>query len=207
MKTQYDQISRITYPPTDKSTDVKPKQKRVIKGAVKTKKPSSFKKFITIFAGEEIENVGDYLLNDILIPGIKKIFYDSVTGGLEMSLFNGERMSRNSLRRDGSKVSYGSFFESNAKAATSSRVSVSKKAFDDIFFDNKWEAEEVYGNMFDIVKEYDFVSVQDLRLMVGLPYNYTDDNYGWDEDTITHGDVKRCKDGWYIALSSPKPRL
>ena len=175
------------------------------------KNPHYLKRFVETFVGDEIHSVGGYLLNDILVPGIKKIFFDSVSGGLEMSLW-GESSRRDSRRRDGgSRISYESFskpeFRRTERVDRDDRRTVAKKGlFDDILFNNKWEADEVFGSMFDIVTEYEFVSVSDLRGMVGLDSTFTDDNYGWDEDTITRGDVKRTRDGWIIDLPSPRAR-
>jgi len=53
--------------------------------------------------------------------------------------------------------------------------------FEDIFYDNRDDAEQVLGRLMETVAEFDVATLGDLYSMVGLTTNYTHESYGWDD--------------------------
>lgn len=65
------------------------------------------------------------------------------------------------------------------------------------------EAEEVIDRMFDLVSQYEMVTVADLYDLVGLANNYTDEKWGWTD--IRGAGVSRIKGGYLLDLPRPEP--
>jgi len=65
------------------------------------------------------------------------------------------------------------------------------------------DAEEVLQQMYDILDQYNVVTVSEFLELVGLPDEYTDRNYGW--TSSREFQVRRVRDGYVIDL--PEPRV
>lgn len=195
----------------NKSPDESPKQERtkiqkVIKGKVITKKKSLGRKFADTFFGENVSDVKGYIITDVVIPAVKDIISDVVTGSIEMLLF-GERRGRSGSRsgvRSGSYTSYSSYSYSGtarntSRAGSSGRTSrVSRYSIEDVILESRGEAEDVLGNMIDAIKDYGAVSVADLYDMVGIPGAFTDNAWGWFD--LGNATVRRIREGYLLVL-------
>lgn len=160
------------------------KEERVVKqvatGIVRTKKKGLAQKAAETFVQDDIRSVGDYILHDVLIPAFKSLIYDTVTGGIDMTLYGGTRGSN--TRRDGgrSHVDYGRI--STRSSSTHTRVYQRDRArhdFNNLTFETRGEAEVVLSALVDLVVDYGSASVADLYDLTGLPGEYTDQKYGW----------------------------
>lgn len=171
--------------------------KKVTTGTVKVKKKSFIEKFFGSFIAEDAGSVKDYIIDDILIPGIKKGIYDVIVGGLE-KLFGTKSSAR---RTTASTVSYRDYYDRNK--AEPIRPTNRGYEFDDILFDTKDDANEVLESMYDILDRYAIVSVADYYDLIGQPAKYTDNNYGW--DSLTAATLVRYSNGYGIKLPKVKP--
>lgn len=177
--------SSVKYP-SNSNKKKKSKKKKVEKGKVitqnaKRRKKTTMQKFFSSFIGEDVDNVGHYIVHDILIPTAKTTIIDMVNGGLEM-LFHGESSGRtrrgSSFGRRGSYVSYNS---ASSKKKKSRRSKVSKLAhnFDDIVFTDKEEAQMVLDYLVDMTIDMGEATVGDFYRAVGIKASHTDENFGW----------------------------
>lgn len=188
--------------PSGEVVDNKPKIKKIVKGNVKIKKRSFGRKFADIFFGEEIVDVKGYILQDVLIPAIKDTISDIITGGSDMLLF-GERRLRGGRRpSNGAYTSYSSYYQSgsknNPRTRPSGSYSGSRCFIKDIIFETRGEAEDVLGNMIDVIKDYGMVSVADLYDMVDEPGQFTDNSWGWSD--LGSASVRRVAEGYMLVL-------
>lgn len=179
------------------------KIEKVVTGVVKTKKKSEALKFADVFIAEDISSVGSSILNDVIIPALKKLIYDAGKNALEMSLFGGGR--RGDRDSHGAQVSYRNFYDSDRDY---DRFADRPKAklrfdFDDIHFTNRGDAERVMDELFSSVKRYGLVTVADLYEMCGLTAPFTGHNYGW--MSMRGADVERGRDGYYLKLPKAQP--
>lgn len=179
----------------------KPKAQKIVKGKVITKKPSFGRKFKDVFLGEESSDVKGYILLDVIIPSIKDLISDVITGGLDLLLF-GEHRSRGGRRgNSGSYTSYSSYYDTKRQPKRDSKVSGVRGGgyyVRDIIFSSRGEAEEVLGNMIDTIKDYGMVSVGDLYDMVGEAGAFTDNAWGWFD--LGQASVRRVREGYMLAL-------
>lgn len=74
--------------------------------------------------------------------------------------------------------------------------------YSNLVFSLKEEAEKVLTHMTDILDQYSFVSVGDLRDLAGLPKTYLDDVTGWTD--LKEAEIKERPEGFELALPEPK---
>lgn len=161
-------------------------QKPEIHGKVVAKKPSLAKKIVSAFAGEQVDNVGDYILYDVVIPGVKTLMYDVIIGGVGMALF-GDSRPRGNARSSSSRITrYGdkSYVSYDRASYRDDRQysRVNRRAmheFDDILMESREEAEDVLSYLSDCITEYGQATVYDFKDCVGIDPNYMDRGFGW----------------------------
>lgn len=179
--------------------------KKVVQGKVVTKKPSMMKVIASSIFGEEVDNVGEYILHDVIIPATKNVISDVVQGGIEMLLF-GERRSNN-IKRDGNKsyVSYNGYSSRNSRDRDDRRATRNNRGqyVDDIVLSTRKEAENVLGSLSDLIVDYEQATVADLYDLVGITGSYTDNKWGW--TSARDMDIRAARGGFRLVL--PKPRL
>lgn len=169
-----------------------------------TKKKSNFgTKAISAFVGEDIHNVGEYLLYDVTIPAIKNTLSDLVSQGIERLLF-GESSPRSCNTSGGSRVSYGSY--SRPGLAPGNRRDASPRTrryhdFSEIELESRDEAYLVIDRLGDLIEEYGLATVADLYDLCGITTEYTDENWGW--TSSRNMSVIRSRHGYMLQL--PKP--
>lgn len=161
------------------------------------------------FLSEDTKNVKNYIIWDVIIPGIKNAIADVIVGGIEMALFGSTRSrtsSRSSYRGGETHVSYRSYYRDNSRDSRSDRMDArsrsSRSSVNDIVLDDRGEAEEVMRNMEALVDKYGEASVADLYSLVGITSNTTDNNWGW-KDVRDFG-YTRSGRGYRLEFNSPE---
>lgn len=74
--------------------------------------------------------------------------------------------------------------------------------YDDVYFKSRREAHEVLNRMHQIMTTYKDVAVADMLALSGLPYAYTDNEWGWSD--LRGAGVDRNKEGFFLVLPLPK---
>lgn len=162
------------------SKENKPEKKleRIVKSEVKIKRRSFARQFMDEFIQEDAESVKDYLISES-IAKIKSFMWEMITGTVDMAFWgNGAPPVSGRIKKSGSSYSYNSIY--NQKNQPSHATSRRKAAFEDLEFDERWEAEEVIDTLVELLETYDTVSVADLYELVGITGNHTDYKYGWE---------------------------
>lgn len=175
------------------------KIEKVVTGAVKTKKKSEARKLADVFVAEDMSSVGSFILNDVVVPAIKKLIYDAGKNALEMSLFGGPR--RGDRDSHGAQVSYRQYYDNDrfdGRPRARARLD-----FDDLTFTNRGDAERVLDEMIATVRRYGLITVADMYEMAGERPPYTSNNYGW--MSLRGADVERGRDGYYLRLPKAQP--
>lgn len=175
------------------------------KKVIKAKRVEQKKSFL----GNNVRGVGSYILFEVLIPAAKSTITDMISNGIEMLLYGEPRGSRNSRNERGGRdkssfVSYTSYYNRDRDHDRDrERTRKSKFHLEDIVLDSREDGEEVMQDMFDILDEYNAVTVSEFLELVGLPDEYTDQNYGW--TNLRAAEVRRGRDGYFLDL--PEPRV
>ena len=173
---------------------------KVISGTATQRKKNGLDKLGSIFIANDVKDVKNYILQDVLIPTIKRAFFDIICNGTGMLL--GER---NPQRGGGpaNKVSYRSYYDNRddrRTTASSNNGSREKSnySYNDLVFNNRGDAEVVLERMYELLDHFDAVSVADLFDLAGESCNYTDNKYGW--TNLDDARVQSVREGYIIQL-------
>jgi hypothetical protein len=203
---------------SEKETTERKKQEKVIEGvAIQRSKPVG-RKIVETFAGDNVHNVGQYILFDVLLPAAKSMISDAVSQGIERLLF-GDSRGRRISTGGGTGGRYTSGYNKMYTAAPgqgSTRsdldrpggVDMSRRArashdFSEIILPTRADAETVLYRLGDLVDGFDVATVSDLYELVGITGNFTDEKYGWND--LRGSGVERVRDGYLINLPKPQP--
>lgn len=162
--------------PTD--NDIVP----VIQGRVKTRGGGGL--------ATTVRDISNTLFEQSVLPSLKSTFLDFANQALESLLFRGGSVSG----PPGRHRAYHSQYRKKQRPNTYNRRKVKRveevsEVFEDIFFDDRNDAELVLGRMMERIAEYGQATIGDLYSLCGLSPNYTDENYGWT-------DLRRCRVQW-----------
>ena len=167
----------------------------VVSGQVTTQKQSGFSKFAGSIVQESFSSLGNYLVEDWLIPAFKKTIDDLFSNGIHYLLYG--RSAETKSGTLASKLSYSGYYKSYNEPQRESVSGVLD--YDNIIFSNRGDAEAVLSALDDVIDRYGVVSVGDLYELsdVDIP-SYTVNKYGW--MNIRSAEVIRCRDGYMLKL-------
>lgn len=174
----------------------KRRAEKVITGTATQRRKSGIDKIGSIFLANDVKDVRDYIVEDVLIPTIKRAFYDIICNGTGMLL--GERNpSRNG---QGNRVSYRAYYDKRDDRQNNSGNSRAKSNYNynDLIFDNRGDAEVALERMFELLDRFDAVSIADLFDLAGQSCNYIDNKYGW--TNLDDARVQPVRGGYIIDL-------
>lgn len=197
----------------EKAAPAEKKIEKVVVGTVIQRKKPLGRRFKDLMIGGDSHSVGRYILMDILVPAVKDTIADIVSQGIERMMF-GE--AKSSSRRTGQRPSGNSSqtyvnysrFSSQGGRRDEPRRPMTQKAraafdFEEIIPQTRSEAEAVISQMFDIINQYESVTVADLYSLVGITPAFTDHKWGWTD--IRGAGVQRVSNGYLIDLPRPEP--
>lgn len=181
----------------------------VVTNPVTTKKKSVATKLAETFVADDVSNVKDYILFDVLIPGIKDTISTIFHNSLDMIMF-GSSKNRSRSASTNSRTSYTRYYdERNYRRDDRDRDRVNYSSrrcdIDEIIFRTKREAEEVLFEMQELYDRFRNVSIADLYQLIDKPVdsrNWTLNDYGWED--LSSVDVIRVPDGYLLRLPRPK---
>lgn len=181
----------------------KKKLKKVVSGKVKTKKRSNIRKLTDVFISGDIHSVVSYAISDIVVPGITKMMCDVIKNGADMIFYGGEGLNRRTSSVS-DRVSYRKYYDRDDDRRIN-RIENTRNRFrfDDIYLENRGEAEKVLYAMDEIIDTYGEVRVADFYELVGITGDYTDNDYGWTD--LRSAVTVRTSNGWTIKFPRAIP--
>lgn len=170
----------------------------VVSGNVTVRKSTGLKKAIEVFFAKDMDDVKDYLVQDVLIPEARDAVYNLINNGCQMLLY-GSTKNRSSRNGPGVvRVNYNKCYD-QSKPQDQNEKRRNGMNFDNVVFEDMADAEEVLNQMIDILDDYKSVSVADFCDLANIPDEYTDRKYGW--TNLSKAEVRRLSGGgWYIQL-------
>lgn len=201
-------MANVVYPSNSNLSKSKPQEPAsppepkkiecVVRGKVHRRQDNRFTKLLALFLPTDIEDIPGHILKDVLIPQVRDGLFDIVKTCLYGGSAPGNRKSS-----PASRVSYRSYWDGPRDRTEERPAQRSAYTYDDIFFDNRGEAEDVLVRMCELLDQYQIVTVADLYDLVGETGSYTDNRYGWTD--ISMAKVEYCREGYYIHLPRPMP--
>lgn len=192
------------------------KIEKAIKGSAKIHEKTLGEKLKDTLFGDGVDNVGEYLVLDVLIPALKDTVSDAITKGVDLILF-GETRSRGNVstrRKSGSYVSYNNY----SKTSTSREDNMARRArfdfsgieFEDEMIDGEFvSGEEKAYDVLDAVNDwldmYDGeITISQFLQFAGVTPRHNDEKWMW--TNIDNARVLQNGSGnWYIRMPQPKP--
>ena len=170
----------------------------VVSGQAMAQKKTGLGRVASSIVTESFSSLGNYLLEDWLIPAVKKTIDDLFSNGIHYLLYGKSAEPKSGTLA--SKISYSGFYQK--PYGGQSTMSSSVLDFENIIFSNRGDAEAVLTAMDDIIDRFGVVSVGDLYELsdVQAP-SYTVNKYGW--LNIRSAEVIRCRDGYMLKLPRP----
>lgn len=177
------------------------------------KKPRSVvKKACGILGGKDMHEVVDYVVNKIVVPGVRDIFFDTVVGGLSMKMYGTDRGYRTQSRgiTDYNSISRGPSTKTKLVREARPMVErVNSRArtvyVDDLVFDDRGVAYEVLDRLITYLRDYHSVSVANLYQLCKIRTNPTDFEWGWYDLNENVAYVKRHGGKFMLVLPDPVP--
>jgi len=161
-----------------------------------------------MFVGNGSDNVGGYILYDVLIPAAKSMLQDAVTSGIEMVLFGETRGGSRSRDKDKNRstVSYGSYYKNRDRDDSRSerRRPSYRNKFDlnEIYFTDHAIAEDVLDELCERLEEYEEVTVAEFFEIAGLEgATWAHEKYGWKDLRKAH--FTHTRQGYVILFPDP----
>lgn len=194
-------------PPREKLESV------VKKGTVIQKKPNVFKRTARSMVADDVQNVGDFVVTDILVPALRNLLYDVIVGGAGRTIFGSAQVRRPGMSpglfgtAQNLKTAYHA--ASNPAAANpAASAGMSKQAqarfdFSEISLTDHSEAMYIIELLKQRVAEYGTASVADLYDLLGHTGAFTDQNWGWSD--LGNAGVQPTRGGFVLNLPHPIP--
>ena len=177
----------------------------------KPMKRSLFSRLGNAMFGEGgVKSVFRYIGQEVVVPALQHIVVDGVNSGINMLVYGenkppmkpqsyqarpyyGGGYTNYSNRYIGAQqhVQQGPQYISNVRA--SNRVA-------DYIIEDRNSALDVLARLTEQATAYDVASVADYYDMIGVETSYTDYDYGWPADVLTHTTIKPSNGGWFIDL-------
>ena len=202
-------------PPAAEKKAPEKKIQKVVSGDVVQRRPSLGKRIKSVFLGGDSQSVKDYVVLEVLVPAFKDTITDAVTGAIERMVFgdNARPGRRGGSRYAGppNQFNYAGISARNQviggtrpDAQQLSRQARMTHTFDEVIFPSRADAEAVLAQMFDLLDQFEVVTVSDFLELSGVSGNFTDHKFGWDD--LRGVQAHRTRGGGYIlGLPMTKP--
>lgn len=186
----------------------KERLKPIVKDGVVSTKKSALKKMTEKFIEDDAKDIKDYILLDIVVPGIKNTILDIIQMAFfgEVSRDRRNRYDSDRRRRDSSRVSYSSYYRGSSYDSSRRRDrrydSDDSVDYKNIVLRERRDAEDVISKMRERIEEYGSASIADLFDLIDVTSSYTDNNWGWTDDRDIG--IRRVTDGYLIDVAEAK---
>lgn len=181
------------------------KSKGLVNIPAKVKKDKPFEKMLGNFLATDSSNLKEYLINDVIVPLIKR----GISSTVDMLLYGKTRsVNDNGIYYvNGAKTtSYNSFYRSTNNSNSNQSSNLPKthetSGYLNLAFETRGDAEVVLRGMQEYIANFNIVSAGDMYDMAKVPTdNYTLYDYGW----TNLDDVEVIRDGRAYIINLPKP--
>lgn len=198
----------------------RPVVKRVVEGEVIRRKKPLHKRLKEALMPDENMSMGEFLLMEFIVPGIRDLMYDASIGSIERMFHRGDvpyHPGRRPSQRGG-RTRYDRYSSNGSRDRDRGRLdrrddrddrTMSRRAratfdFDEIILPNMHEARETLSQMYDMMEKYESVSVADLYQIIGETPDPTDFKYGWEPEDLRGASVSSVRGGYLLNLPRPE---
>lgn len=190
----------------DEQSYERPKVSQITSVPGKRRKKSSLERLVKSFINDDSESVAEFIVYDILIPRIKDMLYEIVTGSSSRILYGGDRARpskpgysntsryHDSYRGKPSVPWRDDIPETTRKVARSARSYSS----DDVEVESREKGLEILHDMSNYIELYGDMPVAVLNDFCGISSEPMDEKYGWTD--ISRAAVRYIRGKWVIVM-------
>ena len=193
----------VSYESSSSKETEEPKKINPVSGKVIVRKKGIFKKFLETIFSDDPESVKTYVVQEVLIPNVKKAISDIVSNGTDILLYGESRRPKQSGNPSGSRISYSSYSNYYSQPTRTDTKKESNDFGQDIILESRSSAESVLMQLEEAISRYKMVSVADLNDILGITGAFTDNKYGWYD--LSSAQIVRVREGYLIKLPRVKP--
>lgn len=185
--------------------------KQIAHRSTKKIEETRWQKFARKFLAEDVDNIGSYVLDDLIIPMGKDVFVNFINALLWGTRGSGSSYRDSSKRKtDYSRISTVGRIGSGERERERERRRREREDYDDerrqfdilsLPFDTKSEAEVVLDKLEDYIMDYGRVQTGYLYELIGETGPYTAEYYGW--TSLRAASIKRVGRGFILTLPTP----
>lgn len=202
------------YPPSrQKAEENKQREVKQVGGGklVQERKPGFFEKMLRVFFTGTLKEVTDSVMSDVVLPGLRDMFFDAVTGGASRAVYgDGSPTARTYSNRTGTR-DYGRYSKSRTigfqnDPPEETPTTKAKTVVNEVLFPTREKADNAKTEILGTLAEYGVITVHDLHRIAGIERTWAQDSLGWYRDTIpTDRDITitYTRDGWLLHLPRP----
>lgn len=200
--------------PKEAGQEAPPGEKKLervtVNDVTRGKKPMS-RRLLETFVKGNSTNVFEWILMEVIVPGVRDMLADSFTQGAERWVYGESRsVSRRGSGRPAGANGYVNYNRIASAARPSSTYGQPREErripgfdFQPIVFASRAEGDEVIRRMSQVVERYQAICVRDLYELVGLPGNPIDYKWGWTD--IRSARLLWTKAGYMLDIQPPDP--
>lgn len=185
------------------------KIEKVVTGKTTVNKNTDPGNIMSKFLVEGVQTAGKSMIMDVFLPKCKQAVYDALINGLSVLFWGAGGVKKSSSVGTGTRVNYSSASGTRpVSSTTSQRVTPTiKKTIDpeDINFETRLDAQNVYDTMLDILEQYEKVSLSEFLELANVSNDdFTYNKYGW--KSLPPADIRRLGNGMYY-IRFPKMEI
>lgn len=214
-KTKYNRVEAKNNMDVSKGGDEEIRSERKSLDKVVTTEPKKIKRSLVgrlisgVLGPEGLPGVGQYISEEIVVPAIKNIIVDTVTSGINMVMYGDSKGG--SPRNHGGSPRYTGYSSSQRPTVNYSSRYTSQKpeplhvpnrnvvqSVEEYVIETREDAAHVLTTLTEQADMYGSVSIADYYDLIGVPSNYTDNNYGWLLEGISHSNIRPVRGGFVI---------
>lgn len=186
-----------------KSREDRAKLQQVTSSRGVTRKKPLGSRISAALTGDDAKSVGEYILMDVLVPAVKSLIFEVTSQGAERMLW-GDSSGRSRTPSQGRSgfTPYNQIRSTpGGQVRDISRQARNAHNFDEVVLPTRAEAEMVLNGMYEVLEQYDIVTVAELYNLTGITGSYTDEKYGWND--LRGATAKRVREGYVLVLPTP----
>lgn len=211
----------MDYPSNSKSGPPKGPQREkrvdspVIEGKVVPKKPTMGKRVANIFIMQDPKLSAKEAARDVLLPGVRKIIFDTLMQSLSRVMLNENRPIRSGLIQNTVGTFGQQVVQYNKPTVRQSQQNPgapqrgltwqqrSQHNYDDLVYESLDDVIDVINTLKNLIDEYGQARVSDLYDKIGITSDFTDDTWGWID--LTEAGYRYDTQGYLLKLPAPIP--
>lgn len=177
----------------------------VVSGSTSVTKNTDPSNLVSKFLVDGVKTAGKSMISDVLFPQCKQAVYNAIISGINVLFWGpGGIKKSTTVLGTGTKVNYAGA----NKAASVQKVTATVKATmdpEDVTFETRMDAQNVYDTMLEVIDQYEKVSLADFLELANVPNdNFTYRKYGW--TNLPPADIRRLGNGSYY-IRFPKMQV